>query len=796
MRSRNGLVELILYVAAFAGAAIMLMPFVWMLVTSLKLPEEVQVWPPTWGTVNALSSRTIQAGIDHSAYSSVNYGALSLQQFLSTGSSSKEKELPNTLTVNLIGTAPVRGRLTLILNDGNPLEYATAVNVGEVKRLMADIDSMGYPKDYANQMRELKDLEARPIEYVKAFFDLFEYGKDPVLSRINYVKDFTKSVENTGIMAKRYAELLANNPRLAVGSSDSSSLVAQKKRMKEFFASDPFTAEAAKVVSEVTVFKKGLGTLALNATEVQAGIDGFLSEIDLKAVMDKEFGSVDPSLLSIVNLYQQRVVDPIKEWANLLKAFTQVNGFYDSSKNMTLENPEIAFDFPSAREQKNRLETAVKGSSLSSEYSGIALKMIVGKNPADFMDNFINSINAKVTTYLENQGLTVPQAGEVQRKFSDVVNNLNILYSLLSNGEKQRLDAMIKSDSGDWTKLSEDISKAFGAEHPNTTQVLTGDSGQLVYVEKQLEGYPNPSKVESELSAVWENKKALTVLTGLYNDAFYTMNVVKAPPIVSKVQYFPQSGNIKIFFSDVNSVWFSGTKVSVVARFNLSQIMANIFQNYVDAWNAAPFARYYLNTVFVATLTTVLSIIVGVMAAFAFSKLHFFGRDFFFMLFLATMMIPGEVLLVPNYITIVKFGWMNTYYALIVPWIASAFVIFLMRQNFMTVPDELFDAAKIDGASKWRFLWTILVPLSRPVIITGALLNFVGSWNSFLWVLIVTDSPGMRTLPVGLQNFSSNAGTVYNQLMAASTFSMLPIVILFLVAQRYFIQGIARSGLK
>jgi multiple sugar transport system permease protein len=139
---------------------------------------------------------------------------------------------------------------------------------------------------------------------------------------------------------------------------------------------------------------------------------------------------------------------------------------------------------------------------------------------------------------------------------------------------------------------------------------------------------------------------------------------------------------------------------------------------------------------------------------------------------------------------------MNTYYALIVPWVVSAFTIFLMRQNFMTVPDELLDAAKIDGATKWRFLWTVMVPISRPVIITGALLNFVGSWNAFLWVLIVTNEPSMRTLPVGLQNFSSNAGTIYNQLMAASTFTMIPIVILFLFAQRYFIEGVARSGLK
>jgi multiple sugar transport system permease protein len=142
------------------------------------------------------------------------------------------------------------------------------------------------------------------------------------------------------------------------------------------------------------------------------------------------------------------------------------------------------------------------------------------------------------------------------------------------------------------------------------------------------------------------------------------------------------------------------------------------------------------------------------------------------------------------------FGWIDTYYALIVPWVISVFAIFLIRQHFMTVPNELYDAAKIDGLSKWKFLWRIMVPLSKPAIITGALLKFVGSWNAFLWVLIVTKSPEYRTLPVGLQNFSSATGTEYNLLMSAATFSIIPVVILFLITQKYFIAGISRSGLK
>lgn len=254
--------------------------------------------------------------------------------------------------------------------------------------------------------------------------------------------------------------------------------------------------------------------------------------------------------------------------------------------------------------------------------------------------------------------------------------------------------------------------------------------------------------------------------------------------------------SFEIKFKDLYAVWFKDDNVQGKVKYTASEVFKNFWQNYVDAWNAAPFGRYYFNTVFVAVSTTFLEIIFAAMAAFAFAKLDFFGKNFLFTLFLATMMVPGEVLLVPNFITLTAFGWIDTYYALIVPWVVSVFAIFLLRQHFMTIPDELFDAAKIDGMSKWKFLWRIMVPLAKPAVITGALLKFVGSWNAFLWVLIVTKSPEYRTLPVGLQNFSSATGTEYNLLMSAATFSIVPVIILFLVTQKYFIAGIARSGLK
>ena len=184
------------------------------------------------------------------------------------------------------------------------------------------------------------------------------------------------------------------------------------------------------------------------------------------------------------------------------------------------------------------------------------------------------------------------------------------------------------------------------------------------------------------------------------------------------------------------------------------------------------------------------------LAAYAFAKMNFFGKNVLFVLFLGTMMIPGEVMLIPNYITMVNFKWVDTYYALIVPWTVSVFSIFLLRQFFLSIPHELFEAAVLDGCGKFRYLLTVMLPLSKPALATVMLFKFIGSWNAFLWVLIMTNTPSMRTIPVGLTYFVSDVGAQYNYLMAASTFAMAPILILFLLLQKQFIQGIARTGLK
>jgi len=220
------------------------------------------------------------------------------------------------------------------------------------------------------------------------------------------------------------------------------------------------------------------------------------------------------------------------------------------------------------------------------------------------------------------------------------------------------------------------------------------------------------------------------------------------------------------------------------------------WQNFVKAWNAAPFGRYFLNSFFIAIATTIGEVMTTIFAAYAFAKMNFFGKRVLFLLFLGTMMIPGEMLLVPNYIFMSQIHWINTYQVLIVPWLTSVFGIFLLRQFFMTIPDDLWDAARIDGCGRFRYLWKMMVPLSRPGITTVALFKFIGSWNAFLWVLIMTNTPNMRTVPVGLSFFRSDVGTDYELLMSASLMAMLPILILFFFAQKQFIQGITRSGLK
>ncbi len=221
------------------------------------------------------------------------------------------------------------------------------------------------------------------------------------------------------------------------------------------------------------------------------------------------------------------------------------------------------------------------------------------------------------------------------------------------------------------------------------------------------------------------------------------------------------------------------------------------FQNYVDAWNAAPFGRYFFNSLVVAVTVTVGQLITCSLAAFAFARMEFKGKNVMFALFLSTTMISTQVTLVPAYLVLAHLHWLNTYQALIVPFLANAFGVFMMRQYFMTLPQELEDAAKLDGCGRLRFLWQILLPLSKPIISAQALFAFMGNWNSYLWPLIVTTSEDMRTLQIGLRYFvGQEGGTRWGLFMAATVFVSLPVMIFYFVIQRSFVEGIATTGLK
>jgi multiple sugar transport system permease protein len=222
------------------------------------------------------------------------------------------------------------------------------------------------------------------------------------------------------------------------------------------------------------------------------------------------------------------------------------------------------------------------------------------------------------------------------------------------------------------------------------------------------------------------------------------------------------------------------------------------FSNYIKAFSESsqPFARYFANTLFIAFFTTTLQLFTSAMAAYAFSFFRFKYKDLIFYSLLGTMMIPQQALLLPNYIILSKLRWIDSFYALTIPFVASVFGIFFLRQFFMQLPKDLYEAARIDGCSRFGFFFRILLPLSIPPMITNGIFIFLGSWNSFLWPLIVTNSKDMRTIQVGLSYFASDAGTEWHLLMAASTFCVLPLIIAYFFAQKQFIEGIARSGLK
>jgi multiple sugar transport system permease protein len=220
------------------------------------------------------------------------------------------------------------------------------------------------------------------------------------------------------------------------------------------------------------------------------------------------------------------------------------------------------------------------------------------------------------------------------------------------------------------------------------------------------------------------------------------------------------------------------------------------WENYSQVWEVAPFGQYLLNSTVVSVMVTILTLLTASLAAYAFARLKFRGRDFIFMLYLGTMMIPSQVTMIPNFIFIKLLGWTDTYTGLILPNVFTALGVFLLRQFFMTIPKEYEDAAKIDGASRFHIYLHVILPLSIPALSTLAVFTFVFQWNNLMWPLIVVNKDIMKTLTLGLASFQGMYSTNWSLLMAAAVMGIIPSFAIFVLGQKYLIKGITFSGIK
>jgi ABC-type glycerol-3-phosphate transport system permease component len=220
------------------------------------------------------------------------------------------------------------------------------------------------------------------------------------------------------------------------------------------------------------------------------------------------------------------------------------------------------------------------------------------------------------------------------------------------------------------------------------------------------------------------------------------------------------------------------------------------WSNYPEAWNQFPFGRYFINSFIVSLSVTVLNVFLAGLAGYSLSKYRYFGQRALFIAILSTLMLPIEVLMVPTFLIAKTLGWLNTYQGLVIPAVADAFGVFLMRQFMLGIPDSLVEAARIDGAGELRTYFRIVVPLIWPAVLTLAIFTWRETWDAFVWPFIIISEDSLRTVPIGLQRFQEQYVTTYNSVMAISTIAMIPLVLLFFFFQRAFIRGIALSGLK
>ena len=223
-----------------------------------------------------------------------------------------------------------------------------------------------------------------------------------------------------------------------------------------------------------------------------------------------------------------------------------------------------------------------------------------------------------------------------------------------------------------------------------------------------------------------------------------------------------------------------------------------VWYNYPNAFNTANLGTLFMNTLYVGVVSTILSLVITVLSAFAFARLDFKGKDALFAFLLATMMIPGELFTITNYVTVTKFGWINSYTVLIVPFLVSVFYIYLLRQNFLQIPNELYLAAKVDGTTDLKYLWRVMIPLSFPTLVSITILKMMGAWNSYVWPRLVANDKAYQLITNGLRNsFTNSEGFVdYPLQMAAVAIVSAPLFLVFIFLRKYIMKGVSRSGIK
>ena len=223
-----------------------------------------------------------------------------------------------------------------------------------------------------------------------------------------------------------------------------------------------------------------------------------------------------------------------------------------------------------------------------------------------------------------------------------------------------------------------------------------------------------------------------------------------------------------------------------------------LWSNYAEAFTAASLGRLFFNTAYVGIVSTILSLVITILSAFAFARLEFRGKNLLFSALLATMMIPGELFTITNYSTVTNLGWMNTYTVLIVPFLVSVFYIYLLRQNFLQIPNELYLAAKVDGTSDFKYLCKVMIPLSLPTLISITILKMMGAWNSYIWPRLVANDDAHRLITNGLRHaFTDTTGDVnYPVQMAAVALVSAPLFLVFIFLRKYIMKGVSRSGIK